>query len=64
MTGQYGLRSASAATPPPPGFLIQVVGRQAPTVQRSPSDWRYRIQFVVKHSEPDDRANYIGYAAS
>ncbi len=56
----YAINFGRRNTPPPPGFLIQVVGNQAPTVQQITADWRYRMQFFVNVQNLTNRANYIG----
>jgi hypothetical protein len=58
----YAINFGRRNTPPPPGFLIQVVGNQAPTVQQITPDWRYRMQFFVNIQNLTNRANYIGYS--
>ena len=58
----YAIPFGRRNTPPPPGFLISVVGNQAPTVQQITTDWRYRLQFFVQVQNLTNRANYIGYS--
>ena len=58
----YAIPFGRRATAPPPGFLISVVGNQAPTVQQIAVDWRYRLQFFVQVQNVTNRANYIGYS--
>jgi hypothetical protein len=62
MTAQYGIAFGKRSSPPPPGFLISVVGNQAPTVQSITVDWRYRLNFIVQVQNLTNRANYIGYS--
>jgi hypothetical protein len=62
LNASYALPFGRRATPPPPGFLISVVGNQAPTVQQVAVDWRYRLQFFVQVQNVTNRANYIGYS--
>ena len=58
----YAIPFGRRTTPPPPGFLISVVGNQAPTVQQITTDWRYRLQFFVQVQNVTNRANYVGYS--
>lgn len=62
LSGSYAIPFGKRTTPPPPGFLISVVGGQAPTVQQVTTDWRYRVQFFVQVQNLTNRANYIGYS--
>ena len=48
MNASYAIAFGRRSNPPPPGFLISVVGNQAPTVQQMNDDWRYRLQFFVQ----------------
>jgi hypothetical protein len=62
MNAQYGMAFGKRSNPPPPGFLISVVGNQAPTVQTVNIDWRYRVAFFVQVQNLTNRANYVGYS--
>jgi hypothetical protein len=62
MFAQYGIAFGRRSTPPPPGFVISVVGNQAPTVQSVNIEWRYRLAFFVQVQNLTNRANYIGYS--
>jgi hypothetical protein len=62
LNGSYAIPFGKRTTPPPPGFLIQVVGGQAPSVQQITTDWKYRLQFFVNIQNLTNRANYIGYS--
>ena len=62
LNASYAIPFGRRTTPPPPGFLISVVGNQAPTVQQVTADWRYRMQFFVNVQNVTNHANYIGYS--
>ena len=62
LNASYAIPFGRRTTPPPPGFLVSVVGGQAPTVQQVTTDWRYRMQFFVQVQNVTNHANYIGYS--
>jgi hypothetical protein len=62
LNASYAIPFGRRTVPPPPGFLISVVGNQAPTVQQVAIDWKYRMQFFVNIQNVTNRANYIGYS--
>jgi hypothetical protein len=62
VNASYAIPFGRRTTPPPPGFLISVVGNQAPTVQQITTDWRYRMQFFINVQNVTNHFNYINYS--